>query len=51
MDFVSDRVLWVSLRGPWCGTVLSVQVAGDDKSHDSKDGLCEEFTAVVPSLH
>ena len=36
MDFVSDRMLYVSLRGRWCDIVLIVQVAGDDKSDDSE---------------
>jgi hypothetical protein len=50
VDFVSDRMLCVSLRGRWCDITLNVQVPGDDESDDSKDGFCEEFTAAVRSL-
>jgi hypothetical protein len=50
VDFVSDRVLCVSLRGRWCDIMLIVQVSGDDKNDELKDGFCEEFTAVFPSL-
>jgi hypothetical protein len=44
VEFVSDRMLYIILRGRWCIIiVLNVHVPCDDKSDDIKDSFCEEL--------
>jgi len=43
-EFVSDRVLYVVLRGRWCNIIiLNVHARSEEKSDDSKDSFYEEL--------
>ena len=40
VDFVSDRVSYIVLRGRWCNIiVINVHAPSEEKSDDSKDGF------------
>ena len=44
VDFVSDRVSYIVLRGRWCNIiVLNVHAPSEDKSDDSKESFYEEL--------
>ena len=48
VDFVSDRVSYIVLRGRWCNIiVLNVHASSEEESDDSKDSLCEELEQVL----
>ena len=47
MEFVSDRMSYIVLRGRWCNIiVLNVHVPSEEKSDDSKYSFYEEFEQV-----
>jgi hypothetical protein len=47
VEFISDKVLYVILRGRWCNViVLNVHGPCEDKGHDVKDSLCGEIGRV-----
>jgi len=47
IEFVSDRVTFIGLRGRWCNVfVLNVHALRDLKSDDSKDSFREELEQV-----
>ena len=47
VEFVSDRVSYIVLRGRWCNiVVLNVHAPSEDKSDDSKDSFYEELEQV-----
>ena len=47
VEFVSDRVSYIVLRGRWCNIiVLNVHEPSEDKSDDSKDSFYEELEKV-----
>jgi hypothetical protein len=37
VEFVSDRKLYIILKGRWCDTVLNVHATTEDKDDDIKD--------------
>ena len=37
VEFVSDRVSYIVLRGRWCNSVLNVHATSEEKSDDSKE--------------
>jgi hypothetical protein len=42
VEFVSDRMPYIILRGHWCNiVVLNVHVPCEDKNNDVKDSFCE----------
>jgi hypothetical protein len=44
VEFVSDRVSYIVLRGRWCNiTVLNVRAPSEEKSDESKDSFYEEL--------
>ena len=44
VEFVSDKVSYIVLRGRWCNIiVLNVRAPSEDKSDDSKDSFYEEL--------
>jgi endonuclease/exonuclease/phosphatase family metal-dependent hydrolase len=55
VEFVSDRMLYMVLRGRWCNIiVLNAHAPTEEKSDDSKDSLCEELEQVFyhfPKYH
>jgi exonuclease III len=55
VEFVSDRMSYIILRGRWCHiTVLNVHVPTEDKTNDVKDSFCEELEHVFeqfPKCH
>ena len=55
VEFVSDRVLYIVLRGRWCNIiVLNVHEPSEEKSDDSKDSFYEELEQVFyqfPNYH
>jgi exonuclease III len=55
VEFVSDRMSYIILRGRWCHIiVLNVQAPKDDKIDDVKDSFYEEFESVFhkfPNYH
>ena len=47
VEFVSDRISCIVLRGRWCNIiVLNVQKPSEEKSDDSKDTFYEELDQV-----
>jgi hypothetical protein len=54
VEFVSDRMSYIILRGRWCHIVLKVHVPTEDKTHDVKDSFYEELERVFdkfPKYH
>jgi hypothetical protein len=44
VEFVSDRMPYIVLRGRWCNViVLNVYAPSEEKSDDSKDTFYEEW--------
>jgi len=51
INFVSDRVSYLVLRGCWCNIiVLNVHAPSEEKSDDSKDSLYEELEQVFDNF-
>ena len=47
VEFVSDRVSYIDLRGRWCNIiVLNVHAPSEVKCDDSKDSFYEELEQV-----
>jgi len=43
-EFVSDRMSYIVLRGPWCNIIFrSMHAPSEEKSDDSRDGFYEEL--------
>jgi len=55
VEFVSNRVYYIVLRGRWCNIiVLNVHATNKEKSDDSKDSFYEELEQVFdhfPNYH
>ena len=54
VDFVSDMMSYIALRGCWCNIVMNVHAPSEEKSDDSKDSFYEELEQVVnhfPKYH
>jgi len=55
VEFVSDRVSYIVLRGHWCNIiVLNVRASSEEKSDDTKDSSSEELEQVFdhfPKYH
>jgi exonuclease III len=44
VEFISDRISYIILRGRWCNIiVLNVHAPTEDKIDDIKDSFCEEL--------
>jgi hypothetical protein len=44
VEFISDRVSYIVLRGCWCNiTVLNVHAQSEEKNDDSIDSFYEEL--------
>jgi len=51
VEFVSDRVSYIVLRGHWCNIIiLNVHGQSEEKSDDLKDNFYEELEQVFLSL-
>jgi hypothetical protein len=51
VEFISDGMLYIILRGHWCNIiVLNVHAPCEDKGDDGKDSLCEELGCVFDSF-
>ena len=47
VEFVSDRVSYIVLRGRWCNIIaLNVHASSEEKSDDQKDSFYEELEQV-----
>jgi hypothetical protein len=47
LEFVSDRMSYITLKGRWCNTiVLNVHAPTEDKDDDIKDSFYEELEQV-----
>jgi hypothetical protein len=46
VEFVSDRMSHIVLRGCWCGALLNVHVRSEEKGDKSKDSFYEELQQV-----
>ena len=56
VEFVSDRVSYIFMRGRWCNIiVLNVHAPSEEKSDESKDSFYEELEQVFfnhfPNYH
>jgi hypothetical protein len=55
VEFVSDRMSYITLRGRWCDIiVLNVHAPTEDKCDDTKDSFYEELEGVFnqfPKYH
>jgi hypothetical protein len=43
VEFVSDRMSYIVLRGQWCNIVLNVNATIEEKSDDSNNSFSEEL--------
>ena len=51
VEFVSDRMSYIVLRGRWCNIiVLNVHAPREEKSDDSKDSFYEELEQVFDNF-
>ena len=51
VEFVSDRVSYIALRGHWCNIiVLNVHAPSEEISDDSKNSFCEELEQVFDNF-
>jgi hypothetical protein len=51
VEFVSDRISYIVLRGRWCHIiVLNVHAPTEDKTDDVKDSFYEELERVFDKL-
>jgi hypothetical protein len=53
VGFVSDRMLYISLRGRWCD-IIFLNMDNEDKCDDTKDRFYEELEGVFdqfPKYH
>jgi hypothetical protein len=46
VEFISDRMSRIILRGYWCNIVLNVHTPCEDKGDDVKDSFYEELGRV-----
>ena len=47
VEFVSDRITYIVLRGRWCNIIfLNVHAPSEEKSDNSKDSFYEELEQV-----
>jgi hypothetical protein len=46
VEFVSDRMSYIILKGRWCGIVSNVHAPTEDKDDDIKDSFYEEVEQV-----
>jgi hypothetical protein len=46
IEFVSDRMSYITLKGRWCDIVLNVRAPTEDKDDDTKDSFYEELEQV-----
>jgi hypothetical protein len=46
VDFVSDRMSYILLRGHWCNIIVNVHAPCEDTNDDIKDSLYEELGCV-----
>jgi hypothetical protein len=52
VEFVSDRMSYIILRGRWCNIiVLNIHVPTEDKTVDVKDSLYEELERLFDKFH
>src|SRR5215468_1335688 len=55
VEFVSDRISYIVLRGRWCNIIiLNVHAPSEEKSDESKDSFYEELEQVFyhfPKYH
>ena len=51
VEFVSDRVSYIVLRGGWCNIIVLNVHARGEKSDDSKDSFYEELEKVFYHFH
>ena len=48
VEFVSDRMSYIVLRGRWCNIiVLNVHALSEEKSYDSKDSLTRNLSRFL----
>ena len=51
VEFVSDRVSCIVLRGRWCNIIiLNVHAPSEEKSDDSNDSSYEELEQILLSF-
>jgi hypothetical protein len=46
VKFISDRMPYIILRGPWCDIVLNVHTPTECRSDDTKDSFYREPECV-----
>jgi hypothetical protein len=46
VEFVSDRISYIILRGRWCNIIVNVHTPHEDISDDIKNSFCEELGCV-----
>jgi hypothetical protein len=54
VEFVSDLMSYIILRGRWCHIVLNIHAPTEDKTDDVKDSFYEELERVFdkfPKYH
>jgi hypothetical protein len=46
VEFVSDRMSYITLKGHWCDIILNVHAPTEDKDKDIKDSFYKELEQV-----
>jgi hypothetical protein len=51
VEFICDRMSYITLRGRWCDIILNVHTSTEDKTDDMKDRFYEELKHVFHKFH
>jgi hypothetical protein len=49
VEFISDKMLYITLKGYWCDTVLNVHAPTEDEDDIIKDNFYEELDRYLIS--
>jgi hypothetical protein len=51
IEFLSDGMSYIVLRGRWCNIVLNVRAPNEEKSENSKHCIIEELQQIFSHFH
>jgi hypothetical protein len=46
VEFVSERMSYITLKGRWCDIVVNMHAPNEDNDDDIEDNFCEELEQV-----
>jgi hypothetical protein len=50
VEIVSDRMLYIILKGRWCDIILNVHAQTEGKIDDINDRFCEELEHIYDNI-